>query len=209
MGSGEAFKGIIDVVHMKARHLENGKPVVEDVPAEYADAAETARAQLTELVVEADDEVMMKYLEGEEVTQDELEGLLAKAIRERVFVPVFSGSCVREEGVISFMDAAVAWFPTMADFGRIPLVNGEQLDISEDDERPVVFAFKSLNDPQTAACPSSRSWPAPSRRASSSPTRARARPSAWATSTRCAAATPPTCSLPRRATSSWCPSSRP
>ena len=41
----------------------------------------------------------------------------------------------------------MAWFPTMADFGRIPLVNGEQLDISEDDERPVVFAFKSLNDP--------------------------------------------------------------
>ena len=148
MGSGEAFKGIIDVVHMKARHLENGKPVVEDVPAEFAEFADAARAQLTELVVEADDEVMMKYLEGEEVTQDELEGLLAKAIRDRVFVPVFAGSCVREEGVISFMDAAVAWFPTMADFGRIPLVNGEQLDISEDDERPVVFAFKSLNDPQ-------------------------------------------------------------
>ena len=57
MGSGEGFKGIIDVVHMKARHLEGGKPVVEDVPAEFADAAEAARAQLTELVVEADDEI--------------------------------------------------------------------------------------------------------------------------------------------------------
>ena len=90
----------------------------------------------------------MKYLEGEEITQDELEGLLAKAVAERVFVPVFTGSCVKEEGVISFMDAVVSWFPTMADFGRIPLVNGEQLDISPDDDRPVAFAFKSLNDPQ-------------------------------------------------------------
>ena len=148
MGSGDAFEGIIDVVHMKARHLEDGKPVVTDVPAAYADAAAEARAALTDLVAEADDEIMMKYLEGEEITQEELEGLLAKALVERVFVPVFAGSCVREEGVISFMDAVVEWFPTMADFGRIPLVNGEQLDISPDDDRPVVFAFKSLNDPQ-------------------------------------------------------------
>ena len=148
MGSGEAFSGIIDVVHMKARRLVDGKPEVTDIPAEYADAAAAARSQLTELVVEADDELMMKYLEGEEVTQEELEGLLGKAFIERVFVPVFSGSCVREEGVIAFMDAAVGWFPTMADFGRIPLVNGEQLDISPDDDRPVAFVFKSLNDPQ-------------------------------------------------------------
>ena len=148
MGSGEAFSGVIDVVHMKARSLKNGKEVVSDIPDEYADAAEDARSQLTELVVEADDELMMKYLEGEEITQEELEGLLGKAIADRVFVPVFSGACVREEGVIPLLDAAVAWFPTMADFGRIPLVNGEQLDISPDDDRPVVFAFKSLNDPQ-------------------------------------------------------------
>ena len=148
MGSGDAFEGVIDVVHMKARRLEGGKPVVTDIPAAYTQAAEDARAQLTDLVAEADDEIMMKYLEGEEITQDELEGLLAKAVAERVFVPVFTGSCVKEEGVISFMDAVVSWFPTMADFGRIPLVNGEQLDISPDDDRPVAFAFKSLNDPQ-------------------------------------------------------------
>ena len=63
-------------------------------------------------------------------------------------MPVFAGACVKEEGVISFMNAVVAWFPTMADFGRIPLINGEQLDISPDDDRPVAFVFKSLNDPQ-------------------------------------------------------------
>ena len=148
MGTGSAFSGVIDVVHQKARHLVDGKPEVTDVPAEFADAAASARADLVDLVVEVDDELMMKYLEGEEISEQELEGLLARALRERVFVPVFAGSCVKEEGVVALLDAIVNWFPTMADFGRIPLVNGEQLDISPDDDRPVAFVFKSLNDPQ-------------------------------------------------------------
>ena len=148
MGVGTSFAGVIDVVRMKARHLENGKVVEEDVPAEFVDAAKSAHDELVDLVAEADDEIMMKYLEGEEVTTEELEGLLGKAMAQRIFFPVFAGSCVREEGVTSFMNAVVDWFPTMADFGRIPLVNGEQLDISPDDDRPVAFVFKSLNDPQ-------------------------------------------------------------
>ena len=148
MGTGEAFAGIIDVVHMKARHLEGTKVVEEEIPAEFADAAETAREELVDLVAEADDEIMMKYLEGEEITQEELEGLLATAIRDRVFVPAFAASAVKEEGIISILNAAVAWFPTMADFGKIPLINGEKLDIDPEDDRPVVFVFKSLNDPQ-------------------------------------------------------------
>ena len=148
MGSGEAFGGIIDVVHMKARHLVDGKPVVEDVPADFQEAAEAAHAQLVELAVEADDELMMKYLDGEEITQEELEGLLGKAITNRVIVPVFAGSCVREEGVISLMSDVAEWFPTMADYGRVPLVNGEELDISPDDDRPVAFVFKTLQDQQ-------------------------------------------------------------
>ena len=148
MGTGADFAGIIDVVHMKARHLENGKVVEEDIPADYADAAAEARETLVDLVAEADDEIMMAYLEGEEITQEQIESCLSTAIRERIFVPVFAGACVKEEGVISFMNAVVAWFPAMADFGRIPLVNGEQLDIDPDDDRPVAFVFKSLNDPQ-------------------------------------------------------------
>ena len=148
MGTGDDFRGVIDVVHMKARHLEGTKVVEEEVPAEYVDAAQDAHDTLVDLVAEADDEIMMKYLEGEEITLEELEGLLGTAIKERVFVPVFSGASVKEEGIISLLNAIVAWFPTMADFGRIPLINGEQLDISPDDDRPVAFVFKSLNDPQ-------------------------------------------------------------
>ena len=149
MGTAENFSGVIDVVHMKALHLAGGKVVEEDIPAEYEDAAETAREELIDQVAEADDEVMMMYLEGEEITQDMLEDVLAKAIRDRIFVPVFAASAVKEEGITSILNAIVSWFPTMADLGSVPLVNGEQLNIDPDDDRPVVFVFKTLNDPQT------------------------------------------------------------
>ena len=148
MGVGDQFKGVIDIVHMRAQHLENGTPVESEIPEEYRDEAELAREELCELVVEADDELMVKYLEGGQLTQEELEGLLARAIANRIFVPIFVGSCVQEEGVIPFMDNVVSYFPTLADFGPVPLVNGEKLDISPDDDRPVVFAFKSLQDQQ-------------------------------------------------------------
>lgn len=63
-------------------------------------------------MAEADDELMMKYLEGEEtLTQEELEGLLSKAIAERIFVPVFAGDCIKEQGVNSLMDDIATYFP--------------------------------------------------------------------------------------------------
>ena len=149
-GVGEDFRGIIDIVHMTARHLVDGKPVTEDIPADMLAPAEEARARLCELVVEADDELMLKYLEGDEqLTQDELEGLMAKAIAERIFVPVFAGSCVMEEGVTSLLDDIECYFPAASDFGSVPLVNGDYLDIDEGDDRPVGFVFKVLNDQQS------------------------------------------------------------
>ena len=145
-GSGADFRGIIDVVHMRARHLEGGKPVEEDVPPEQMDRALEARDALTELVVEADDDLMLKYLDGQEITQEELEGLLHEAMLKRIFVPVFAGSCLREEGVISLMDNAASYFPAPADFGPIPNVNGRPIAIDPGDTRPVAFVFKSLVD---------------------------------------------------------------
>ena len=148
MGTAADFAGVIDVVHMKARHLEGNKVVETEIPDEFADAAEEARETLIDLVAEADDDVMMAYLEGEEVTQEELESCLLAAIQQHIFVPAFAGSAVKEEGVISFLNAVVNWFPTMADLGDVPVVNGEELNIEAGDDRPVAFAFKSLNDPQ-------------------------------------------------------------
>ena len=147
-GVGDQFRGIIDVVYMKARHLEGGKVVEEDIPADMLDAAQAAHEALVDLVAEADEDIMMKYLDGEEVTQAELEGCLGRAIRDRIFVPVFSGVSVQEEGITSLLNAAVAWFPALGDFGPVPTVNGKTIDIDPDDKRPVAFVFKSLNDAQ-------------------------------------------------------------
>ena len=148
-GTGEDFNGIIDIVRMKARHCDGTKQTEYDIPDEYRDAAESARETLVELVAEADDELMEKYLEGGELTQDEVEGLLGKAIANRLFVPVFVGSCIKEQGVNSVMDDIAAYFPSPTDYGEMPLVDGDTLKISSEDDRPVAFVFKTLNDPQT------------------------------------------------------------
>lgn len=147
-GTGEDFNGIIDLVRMKARHCDGTKQTETEIPEEYRAAAEVAHETLCELVAEADDELMEKYLEGESLTQEEVEGLLAKAIAHRLFVPVFAGSCVKEQGVNSLMDDVATYFPAPTDYGEMPLIDGGTLKISSEDDRPVVFDFKTLNDAQ-------------------------------------------------------------
>lgn len=147
-GTGEDFNGIIDLVRMKARHCDGTKQTETEIPEEYRAAAEAAHETLCELVAEADDELMEKYLEGESLTQEEVEGLLAKAIARRLFVPVFAGSCVKEQGVNSLMDDVATYFPAPTDYGEMPLIDGDTLKISSEDDRPVVFDFKTLNDAQ-------------------------------------------------------------
>ncbi|WP_308616438.1 GTP-binding protein, partial [uncultured Enorma sp.] len=147
-GTGDNFEGVIDIVRMKARHCDGTTQTEFDIPEEYLDAAEEAREQLCEAVAEADDELMMKYLEGEALSQEEVEGLLSEAIAKRLFVPVFVGSCTRELGVHSVMDDIATYFPKPTDYGEMPLVDGDTLKISSEDDRPVAFVFKTLNDPQ-------------------------------------------------------------
>lgn len=147
-GTGEDFNGIIDLVRMKARHCDGTKQTETEIPEEFRTAAEAAHETLCELVAEADDELMEKYLEGEALTQEEVEGLLAKAIAHRLFVPVFAGSCVKEQGVNSLMDDVATYFPAPTDYGEMPLIDGDTLKISSEDDRPVVFDFKTLNDAQ-------------------------------------------------------------
>lgn len=147
-GTGEDFNGIIDLVRMKARHCDGTKQTETEIPEEFRAAAEAAHETLCELVAEADDELMEKYLEGESLTQEEVEGLLAKAIAHRLFVPVFAGSCVKEQGVNSLMDDVATYFPAPTDYGEMPLIDGDTLKISSEDDRPVVFDFKTLNDAQ-------------------------------------------------------------
>ena len=146
-GQGEDFGGVIDLVRMKARHCNGTEQTECEIPEEYRAQAEVAHETLCELVAEADDDLMEKYLEGETLTQEEIEGLLSRAIAKRLFVPVFVGSCIKEQGVNSLMDDIATYFPAPTDYGEMPLIDGDSLKISSEDDRPVVFVFKTLNDP--------------------------------------------------------------
>lgn len=146
-GQGEDFGGVIDLVRMKARHCNGTEQTECEIPKEYRAQAEAAHETLCELVAEADDDLMEKYLEGETLTQEEIEGLLSRAIAKRLFVPVFVGSCIKEQGVNSLMDDIATYFPAPTDYGEMPLIDGDSLKISSEDDRPVVFVFKTLNDP--------------------------------------------------------------
>ena len=146
-GQGEDFGGVIDLVRMKARHCNGTEQTECEIPEEYRAQAEAAHETLCELVAEADDDLMEKYLEGETLTQEEIEGLLSRAIAKRLFVPVFVGSSIKEQGVNSLMDDIATYFPAPTDYGEMPLIDGDSLKISSEDDRPVVFVFKTLNDP--------------------------------------------------------------
>lgn len=148
LGQGDDFNGIIDIVRMKARHCEGTKQTESEIPEAYLAQAQAARETLTELVAEADDDLMEKYLEGEPLSNEEVEGLMAKAIASRLFVPVFVGSCTKEQGVNSLMDDIAVYFPAPTGFGEMPLIDGDTLQVSSEDDRPVVFVFKTLNDAQ-------------------------------------------------------------
>ena len=146
-GQGDDFDGVIDLVRMKARHCNGTEQTECEIPEEYRAQAKAAHETLCELVAEADDDLMEKYLEGEPLTQEEVEGLLSRAIAKRLFVPVFVGSCIKEQGVNSLMDDIATYFPAPTDYGEMPLIDGDSLKISSEDDRPVVFVFKTLNDP--------------------------------------------------------------
>ncbi|MDO4532891.1 MAG: elongation factor G [Coriobacteriia bacterium] len=146
IGVGNDFRGIIDVLRMQARYYENGKERVEEIPAEYAESAELARDQLCDIVVEADDELMMKYLEGEPLTQEELESALGNAIAQEIFIPVFVGSTLVEKGIKNIMDDIVAYFPSPTGHGTFTTADGEEHAVAAEGS-PIAFVFKTMTDP--------------------------------------------------------------
>ncbi len=146
IGAEADFRGVIDVIRMKAYHHEGAKEEVSDIPADLTDTAETARDKLAELVAEADDDLMEKYLEDEGLTQEELEKLLDKAIAQGIIVPVFVGSATTLQGVEDLMDEIVSFFPRPTAHGAMPTVDGGERAI--DSTGPMsAFVFKTMSDP--------------------------------------------------------------
>lgn len=146
IGVDKDFKGVIDVIRMQAHYHSGDRERVEEIPAEYAQAAQAARDKLCDLVAEADDELMMKYLDGEEqLTQEELESLLSKAIVEELFIPVFVGSTLVEQGILGIMDDIISYFPAPDAHGPFPAADGSELHIDESGE-PAFYVFKTVSD---------------------------------------------------------------
>lgn len=147
IGVDKDFKGVIDILRMKARYFEGDDERTEEIPEEYLDAAHIAREKLCDLVAEADDELMMKYLDGEEqLTQEELESLLDKAIAQEIFIPVFVGSTIIKQGIKGLMEDIASYFPHPRAHGPFYLANGDELFVDETGE-PAGFVFKTLADP--------------------------------------------------------------
>ena len=147
MGVDKDFKGVIDVLRMKARYFEGEDERVEEIPEGYLDVAQVARDKLCDLVAEADEDLMMKYLDGEEqLTQKELEQLLDKAIAQEIFIPVFVGSTIIKQGIKGLMEDIASYFPHPRAHGPFYLANGNELYVDETGE-PAGFVFKTLSDP--------------------------------------------------------------
>jgi len=146
MGAEAGFRGVVDIIRMKAYHHEGETEEVFDIPADLTDAAEAARDKLCELVAEADDALMEKYLEGERLSQEELETLLDKAIAQSLFIPVFVGSALTLQGVEDLMDDIVSFFPEPTAHGPLKTVDGADVPISVLGD-VAVHVFKTLSDP--------------------------------------------------------------
>lgn len=146
MGSEASFRGVVDVIRMKAYHHEGDKEEVLDIPADLLDAAEAAREKLTDLVAEADESLMEKYLEGERLSQEELESLLDLAIAQGVFIPVFVGSATKLQGIEDLMDEIVSFFPKPTAHGAIQTADGDEIHVTTGGS-PAALVFKTIFDP--------------------------------------------------------------
>ena len=109
IGSQDEFSGIVDLVTMKAYAYKAGKATEAGIPADMQDAAELARQAMIEAAAEADDDILAKYLEGEELTAEEIHIGLVKGISGGVFCPVFCGSSLNNIGIPNLLDAIVQY----------------------------------------------------------------------------------------------------
>ncbi|MDG3132639.1 elongation factor G [Streptococcus suis] len=154
IGSEDEFRGIIDLIKMKAEIYTNdlGTDIrEEDIPAEYLEQAQEYREKLVEAVAETDEELMMKYLEGEEITDEELKAGIRKATINVEFFPVLCGSAFKNKGVQLMLDAVIDYLPSPVD---IPAIKGINPDTDAEEERPAsdeepfaALAFKIMTDP--------------------------------------------------------------
>ncbi|MGG3449688.1 elongation factor G [Domibacillus aminovorans] len=154
IGAEDEFSGIIDLIEMKATVYGNdlGTDIeVTDIPADYQDQADEYREKLIEAVAELDEELMEKYLGGEELTNDEIKAAIRKGVINVEFFPVMVGSAFKNKGVQLMLDAVIDYLPAPTD---VPAIKGtlpdsdEEVEREASDEAPFsALAFKVMTDP--------------------------------------------------------------
>ncbi len=154
IGSEDTFQGLIDLIKMKAVIYEEDytkEPEAVEIPAEYKEKAEEYRQKMLDSVAETDDELMMKYLEGEELTEEEIKVAIRKATIACEITPVVCGSSYKDKGIQPMLDAVVDYMPAPVD---IPAIKGINPDTNEEDKREssdeepfAALAFKIMADP--------------------------------------------------------------
>lgn len=154
VGAEDKFQGVIDLITMKARiyHDDLGVKYDDvDVPEEYREKAEEYRAILLDSIAEFDEEIMMKYLDGEELTEDEIHKAIRIGTIANKLNPVLCGSAYKNRGVQPLLDAIVAYMPSPVDIPPIKGVDpktGEEGERVPSDEEPFsALAFKIVTDP--------------------------------------------------------------
>jgi elongation factor G len=150
IGAAESFSGYVDLVHRKA-YKEDGARMTEiPIPDELAGEVAKRREQLLAAAAEADDDVLVKYLEGEEVSDPELEACLRKGVKESVLAPVLVGSAAKGIGLDALLDAFVRYLPSPADEAPSKALDksGGSVEVPADENGPLlVRVFKTTADP--------------------------------------------------------------
>ncbi|WP_215145690.1 elongation factor G [Exiguobacterium qingdaonense] len=155
IGAEDEFKGIIDLVEMKTYMYNNDLgtdiEIIDGFPADMADQAEELRGQLIEGVADFNEELMMKYLEGEEISIEELKAAIRQATLSVEFYPVLVGSAFKNKGVQLMLNAVVDYLPSPVDVESIKGINldtEEEITREPSDEAPFsALAFKVMTDP--------------------------------------------------------------
>jgi len=154
IGKEETFTGIIDLMKMKAYIYKDdlGKEIVEEeIPEDMKDKAEEYRMAMIEAIAETDEELMMLYLEGEELTEEQLKKALRAATIKVEIIPVLCGSAYKNKGVQKLLDAVLDYLPAPTDIPAIKGIipdTGEEVERHSSDEEPfAALAFKIMSDP--------------------------------------------------------------
>ncbi len=154
IGVGDSFEGVVDLLGKRALRFKDGNVIEGDIPEDMLDDVENYREKLIESAVEVEDELLEKYLEEGEVTEDEIKGAIKRGTITGAFIPVVCGSALKNIGVHTLLDAAIMYLPNPLEAAEYRPVKGkhpdtgDEITLTSDESAPLVAqVFKTIADP--------------------------------------------------------------